>query len=135
VKQSGALTRKAQLRSKRRDTPERAKTRSQLYARDQRCRLAGSTAGACYGKRHTPHHLWKEGQGGPYRLWNLLTLCAHHNDWIEYAPRDLVAAWGLVIEHGQSVEDAWCRLVFFRIVDYWWDGTPADQPMPALEAA
>ena len=54
----------------------RATVRAVAFERDHHaCQLAGSTLGPCYGPL-TAHHLWKEGQGGPYVPINLLTLCA-----------------------------------------------------------
>lgn len=102
-----------------------------IVARDQRCRLADSPlTGPCLG-RLTPHHLRKAAKQGPYTVSNLLTLCAAHNDWVETSPAaDHVRTWGLVISWGDTLLGAWARLQLAGIVNYWWDGSPADLPHP-----
>jgi hypothetical protein len=114
-------------------TSEQVAIRQAVFDRDRGCRLAGSTLGPCFGPL-TFHHLWKASQGGTWSTRNGLTLCAHHNDTIEDMSRDDAEAWGLVIAYGMTHAQAWLRLVVAGIVDYWWDGTPADQsqPEPAL---
>ena len=106
----------------------KAEQRELAFARDRQvCRLAHiwphnqGVVPPCIGPL-TPHHLRKAGQGGPYTLINLLTLCAGHNDWIEAAPRDLVHAMGLVMNRGDSYDEVWARLVAAGIVEWWWTG-------------
>lgn len=106
----------------------KAEQRELMFARDrQACRLAHvwptnqGVVPPCIGPL-TPHHLRKAGQGGPYTLINLLTLCAGHNDWIEAAPRDLVHGLGLVMNRGDTYPEVWGRLVAAGIVDWWWTG-------------
>lgn len=157
MKRSGPPTRKTELRSRgfrprghgphqaQADTEEAAealaaeKGRRQLvrdvvFARDRHCLLATAAAGPCFGKPLTPHHLWKAGQGGLYVPSNLVTLCGHHNDWVELEPAT-AKAWGLVVRNGDDIPSVWRRMHFFELVHYWWDGSPADGPMPELEAA
>lgn len=87
---------------------ERAEIREQVFARDRhRCLLSTYGVGPCSG-RLTPHHLRKEGQGGPYTVDNLLTLCSIHNDWVEDVP-DLAWALGLVVRRGDPPELAAAR--------------------------
>lgn len=122
-------------RSRRRveASDDRAVVRAQVFARDGHCcLLAGSTFGPCIGPL-TVHHLWKEGQGGPYVAWNLITLCAGHNDGVEPMRRVDAEALGLVVARGQHMDDVWRRLAFAEIVVCWFDGTPLDQPQPALD--
>lgn len=122
---------------------QQAATRAAVFARDGgQCLLlrtrfleadgqpAGSRLGTCHGNPLTPHHLRKAGQGGPYSLRNLITLCAGHNDRIEELPRaDMVAA-GLVVPRGADIGSAWALLQLQEIVAWWWDGTPAHRPRP-----
>lgn len=121
-------------RSARREaaTTDRADVRAVVFHRDGACLLAGSTLGPCIGPL-TPHHLWKEGQGGPYLRWNLITLCAGHNGRVETMPRADAVALGLVVERGQHVDSAWRRLVFAGIAPHWWDGSPLDAEPLALD--
>lgn len=101
----------------------RAEMRDRVFARDGRCRLAGWLPGGfgpCLGAL-TVHHLRKAGQGGPYTLPNLLTLCAAHNDAIEEVPV-LAHELGLVIRRGETFDEAWTQLLAVEIVDYWWNG-------------
>lgn len=121
-------------RTPKRLTPEQLIIRAVVFDRDVRCRLAGSLGtGPCFGTRMTPHHLRKAGQGGPYSIENLVTLCANHNDWVEDF-RPAAWTWGLVIGHGETPEWAWRRMVMFGLVDYWWDGTSAGHHQPGLVA-
>lgn len=101
-----------------------------LQRDESRCRLAGSTAGPCFGGL-TVHHLRKASQIGPYTVHNLLTLCVGHNEWVETSPAaHLVDPWGLVIRSGGSYAQTWARLQFAGLVTYWWDGRPAHQDPP-----
>jgi hypothetical protein len=115
---------------------ERDIVRGAVFERDGSCRLAGAAPvfGRCGGKPRTPHHLRKAGQGGPYVMSNLLTLCARHNDRIEELDRaDMVAA-GLVVPRttdvASGIGQAWALLQLAGIVDWWWDGTPAHRARP-----
>lgn len=108
----------------------RQEIRRAVFLRDGHCRLQGSCWGRCVGKRLTPHHLWKEGQGGPFTMRNLLTLCGGHNDGIETLPRLDMEAAGLVVPRGTTVTEAWRRLILAGIVPYWWDGTVSYLPSP-----
>jgi hypothetical protein len=91
--------------------------------------LAYAGAGRCYGNPTTAHHLRKASKGGLYVIYNLVTLCSYHNDWVEDYP--LVAhTWGLVIRTGETYQEAWARMHLASLVDYWWDGSPAIGPWP-----
>lgn len=125
---TGGPTRRTRLRPVSDDrAAERAARddmRELVFARDgNRCRLAGwlpGGFGSCLGPL-TVHHLRKAGQGGPYTLINLLTLCAGHNDSIELH-RVLARELGLEIPRGGTFEEAWRQLLAVEIVDYWWTG-------------
>jgi hypothetical protein len=104
-----------------------------VFTRDGHCRLRDTAAGPCFG-RLTVHHLWKDGQGGDYSELNLITLCAHHNDWVE-GHRSEADTWGLRVGYGEDVPSAWRRLIFAELVDYWWDGTSCYADQPELDAA
>lgn len=88
----------------------------EVFARDgQRCILAHPpnpldtiSAGRCLGKL-TPHHLRKQGQGGPWAAINIVTLCARHNGWVEQFP-SLAHELGLSIRTGETYADAWGRM-------------------------
>jgi hypothetical protein len=82
----------------------------QVYDRDRCCILTGhqALAGQCLG-RLTPHHLRKQGQGGPWTLTNIVALCARHNGWVENHP-DLAHDMGLVIRTGETYADAWAAM-------------------------
>jgi len=121
------------LRSGRaRRTPAEVATRTAVFERDGRCRLAGSLLGRCIGVPFTPHHLHKEGQGGLYVMRNLLTLCGGHNDGVETMRRADGEALGLVIPRALVGDygTAWHRLILAGIVEWWWDGTPMHRPRP-----
>lgn len=107
------------------ERPERADMRELVFARDQQlCRLAAWADGTPGCRGHlTVHHLRKAGQGGPYTLINLVTLCAGHNGWVEDEP-DLAHELGLVVRRGDTYGEAWRRLVTSGLVDYWWTGQP-----------
>jgi hypothetical protein len=127
LRRTGGPTRRTGLRSqsdKRAGGADaRAEMRELVFARDVRCRLAGWLPGGfgpCLG-RLTVHHLRKAGQGGPYTLPNLLTLCAGHNDAIELH-RELARELGLEIPRGGTFDEAWRQLAAVEIVDYWWTG-------------
>lgn len=112
------------------ERPERAEMRDLVFTRDGRvCRLAGfrhpGWPDGCMGQL-TVHHLRKEGQGGPYTLPNLLTLCRRHNDWVEEAPRALVSDLGLVMSAGETYPQIWHRLIVAGIVRWWWSGQATD---------
>lgn len=69
-------------RAARADHPQ---IREAVFKRDgYRCQLATVPGtGECFGGL-TPHHKHKEGQGGPYTMANLVTLCEYHNSvWVE----------------------------------------------------
>ncbi len=128
---SGALARSRSTTAK----PDRELVRAAVFARDRQCLLVGSmVAGRCFGTRKTPHHLWKGGQGGLYVPANLVTLCAFHNGWVEDHPPE-AQAWGLVVRNGDTIPAVWRRMHFWGLLDWWWDGSPADAAMPELEAA
>ena len=63
---------------------DRRLIREAVFARDRwTCLLAGvEGAGPCFGML-TVHHRRKASGGGAYRLNNLATLCALHNDALE----------------------------------------------------
>lgn len=79
----------------------------EVFQRDGGCVLRTRTdvAGKCFG-HPTPHHLRKQSQLGRWTVDNLVTLCAHHNGWVEDEPRK---AWGLglVVRQGESYAQAW----------------------------
>lgn len=125
------IERGGRIRSRRQPAdPAVDLVRRAVFDRDRHCRLANSLFGPCHGKRLTPHHLWKDGQGGPYVMRNLLTLCAGHNDGVEVMDRADAEAAGLVVPWGCTVTEAWRRLILARIVTYWWDGSPHYRPSP-----
>lgn len=111
-----------------RTTPEeqaKETIRTAVYARDRRCLLRGAlgtTAGPCAGQRLTPHHLWKDGQGGPWSMRNIVALCAGHNGWVEDHPTE-ARAWGLVVERNMSITEVWRRMILNGLVGYWWDAS------------
>lgn len=118
-----------------------ADVRAIVFDRDQHCRLRGASVGPCFGVLLTPHHLHKSGQQGLYVPRNLITLCGWHNDWVE-VDKALATAWGLYVSPWADGTDpdayhgtAWARMHLAGLVDYWWDGTPADDPCPDLLAA
>jgi hypothetical protein len=108
------LRRRKRLRpmsDRRRDAiPERHAVRWAVFERDGHCLLDRRTSygGSCYGPP-TFHHLRKEGQGGAYTAENGVTLCAHHNGWVENYP-EVAYAIGLVLKAGDPPELAWSRL-------------------------
>jgi hypothetical protein len=89
---------------------------AEVFDRDgHRCILAHPpspvdtiSAGRCIGKL-TPHHLRKQGQGGPWAAVNIVTLCTRHNGWVEQFP-SLAHDLGLVIRTGETYADAWGRM-------------------------
>lgn len=90
---------------------EHETVRAAVFARDgYRCLLAGRRdVPACFGI-NTPHHLRKSGQGGPYVVENLVTLCLSHNDtWVE-GHGDAAWALGLLCRNGDSLDECWERL-------------------------
>lgn len=97
--------------ARRAELVHRDAIREQVFTRDgHRCLLEHrpDLGGGCRG-RLTPHHLQKASQGGPYTLTNLVTLCGHHNGWVEDRP--IVAhSVGLVVRAGETVALAWQRL-------------------------
>jgi hypothetical protein len=109
------------------DLPSRAQIRAMVFERDgQRCLLAGRrSVPACHG-RLTPHHLRKAAQLGPYTMSNLVTLCVHHNEWVETskgaAPAHLL---GLVVRTGETSDIAWERMLRHELVTYDWRGKAA----------
>jgi len=64
--------------------------------RDGGCLLRDTTLTdqACWG-RLDPHHVQPRGRGGPDELWNLITLCRAHHDWVHAHP-ELSRAVGLL---------------------------------------
>ena len=131
LERGGPLPRQSEKRKA--EAPLRYPVRSSVFQRDgHRCRLALFTAGPqgmafCSGAPLTVHHIRKAGQGGPYTLLNLVTLCAGHNVWLE---TDAGARWGeprgLVLRrvpHGglvAALEDCWARMQAAGIVDWSW---------------
>lgn len=104
--------------------------KAEVYRRDgRRCRLAFSLLGGCHGPL-TPHHLWKSGQGGPDHPCNIITLCEFHNGRVETMRREDAEVYGLVVAWGQTIAEAWRRLVFWGLVDYWYDGHLVAEPEP-----
>lgn len=61
-------------------------------------------AGDCAGPG-TPHHLLKASAGGRTDGENLVTLCAHHNRWVETEP-ELARRLGLVVRPGLDHAEA-----------------------------
>ena len=79
--------------------PEKARVRAAVFARDGHCVLLDLDPDhRCFGRRLTYHHLWKDGQGGPYSEENGVTLCAGGNSWVEDEPKK-AEALGLVVRH------------------------------------
>lgn len=96
-------SKRMRYRSEKREAEaaERTIVRELVFARDRwTCQIpAAAEAGRCFGPL-TPHHIRKEGQGGAYEADNLVTLCAHHNGWVEDHP--LIAhELGLVRRSGE----------------------------------
>lgn len=104
-----ALARVPWRRSRKQADPERARVRNVVFVRDGGCLLNQRPAygGSCFGQP-TVHHLRKASQGGAYTADNLVTLCAHHNDWVEVHPT-VAHAIGLVIRAGETASDARAR--------------------------
>lgn len=114
-KRGTGLVRGGRIRQARRLEPaevlRRRTVRAEVFQRDGGCLLAHHQefGGGCYGQRCTPHHLLKASAGGPYMADNLVTLCAHHNDWVEDHPTAAHAV-GLVVRRGEVVALAWQRM-------------------------
>lgn len=140
------LPRKTRLRATAltpEEIEERASIRQTVFDRDRRCLLVGTVAGPCRGPA-TPHHLLKSGQGGPYTVQNLVTLCAWHNGWVERNRADS-ATWGLYVEphlppytstsYWKDIGGAWHRLILHGLTPCWWDGSPLlfERPDVTLE--
>ena len=81
-----------------------------VYRRDGGCvlRLHTVVAGGCWGGL-SPHHVRKAGQGGEFSQLNIVSACCGHNGWVE-RNRRLAWALGLVLNHGEDIEDAWGRM-------------------------
>jgi hypothetical protein len=130
LKRGGSLRRTGRLnpisRKRADELEQRARVRQAVYERDRGCLLRGMPdAGRCAG-RPTPHHVRKEGQGGPYTLLNLVQLCAGHNDWIETAQgQPLAHAWGLWCRRGEDLENCWRLMQAAGLVSHLWNGDPA----------
>lgn len=76
------------------ERPLRAEVRSLVFERDGECVLRRLVVDhRCLGPL-TPHHIVKEGQGGPYTLENLVAVCAWGNGWLE-TQRPLARELGL----------------------------------------
>lgn len=92
---------------KRREAaPERRSVWEEVLDRDKRqCRIAPFLPDEpCYGPL-TPHHVKKASAGGTYTAANLVTACAHHNDWVEDHPAE-AEALGLVKRWRPPPEDS-----------------------------
>lgn len=84
-----------------------------VFARDGGCLMARyhgpAVVPGCFGPL-TPHHLRKQSaRRGGWTERNLVTLCAHHNGWVEDHP-DLAHALGLVLRRGDTEAYAWLRM-------------------------
>lgn len=66
-----------------------AAVRRAVFERDgHTCRVAGLIPlVGCAGALH-PHHRWLSGQGGPDAVWNEITVCAMHHQWIHANPAE-----------------------------------------------
>lgn len=112
------LTRKTRLRpaskKKRKVRREAQPVVDAVFERDGACILRDHAhlAGRCFGEPKTPHHLRKQSaEPGQWPLDGLVTLCSFHNgDWVE-RNSDEAHALGLVVRNGESVYDAWARMV------------------------
>lgn len=73
---------------RRRQARVQAVVKAAALERDgYRCVLAGvDDAGACWGPLDA-HHLVKQSAGGDDSLDNEVTLCRHHNGWVEDHPK------------------------------------------------
>jgi len=78
--------------------PARSAMRARVLLRDGGCQAIGLYDHDCAGPVD-PHHLWREGQGGPWEEWNLLSLCrvahsyVHGNPARSYELGLLVPSW------------------------------------------
>lgn len=63
--------------------PAQAEARDACFARDRgQCQARIVTCGG----RLDPHHIWRQGQGGPWEDWNLITLCDNCHRWVHEHP-------------------------------------------------
>lgn len=95
MKRGGPLRRTGTLRRGVGLAPMSAKARAAIvdhdvvrravFDRDRRCLLDHLGWHRCFGP-WTPHHVRKASAGGAYSETNLVTLCAHGNDWVETEP-------------------------------------------------
>jgi len=104
------------------DWDRREDVRAAVYARDRGCVLARHVGHLCLGVL-TPHHLKKAGQGGAYTVDNIVAVCSSGNVWVEDEP---LAAHrlGLVVRHGDTLEEAWERMRTAGLVTYDPEGNP-----------
>lgn len=105
------LTRTKRLRyrstKKARELREGEVVVAAVFERDGGCILRStSVAGPCFGESFTPHHIRKEGQGGKRTAANLVTLCSHHNEWVE-SNRRPAERLGLVVRRDDELRQAW----------------------------
>lgn len=91
MKRSQPLVRRGWIRrvsaKARRRAQVQAIVRVAVFERDgYRCLLEDIPGvGRCFGEL-TPHHLVKRSAGGDDSLDNEVTLCSHHNTWVEDNP-------------------------------------------------
>lgn len=115
LRRGGPLQRRSRLAPvsprKRREIRESRPVVEAVKARDRHCvlRFHQALVGRCsWGL--TAHHLVKQSRRrGGWTYWNLVTLCAWHNEWVENFPR-LAHRMGLVVKAGEDVWSAWDRM-------------------------
>ena len=106
----------------RRADAEKAAIRADVFDRDGACVLSNFAGHRCQGPP-TPHHLKKASQGGGYTADNIVTLCSTGNTWVEDEPF-AAHRLGLVVRHGDTLEDAWERMRAAGLVTYDPEGNP-----------
>lgn len=112
LKARSALKRGGPLRTvsvrKSRRAAVQAAVRRRVFERDgHRCRVRPMVPHVeCTSGLH-PHHRWLVSQGGPDAVWNEITTCPAHHNWVHANPAD-ARALGLYSATGQ--EPAFKRL-------------------------
>lgn len=97
-------------RSTKRAAADRATAALRAEVAAMPCLLAGYPGWPPCAGRGTPHHLHKQGQGGPTTRANLVPLCAFHNDRVEDEPYE-ARMLGLVVCRSITPDEARARRV------------------------
>lgn len=95
--------------------------RDRILRRDNNCAMWFRRP--CFG-RHTAHHLWRQGQGGPDDDWNLIRICGVHHLWVHEHPL-MAQSMGLLVP--TWVGESGCRLSD-RLLDGVRNGRPRFAP-------